>query len=174
MRTGKPLVLSKTQREILQRIATQRTETADTVERSKILLEYKRTGSKTKTVERLSSTWDKVNRWVNRWQNQENERADMEQAYVRKQLGRKAYTTEIEKLLRDEQRPGAPPTFTESQKQQIIALATQKPEDAGVPITHWSYTELARTAIEKGVVESISRMQIGRFLKYSNATATPK
>ena len=174
MRTGKSLILSKTQKEILQRISTQRTNTVQMVERSKIILEYNRTWSKTKTLQSLNSTWDKVNRWVNRWQNQENERADLEQAYLRKQVGRKAYATEIEKLLHDEQRPGAPSTFTESQKQQIIALATQKPEDAGIPITHWSHEILAQTAIEKGIVLSISSTHIGTFLKCSNIATTPK
>lgn len=75
-------------------------------------------------------------------------------------------------MLEDADRPGAPATFTESQKQQIIAMATRKPEDEGVPVTHWSHDLLARTVVDKGIVTSISPAQIGRFLKGSHAAAS--
>ena len=95
----------------------------------------------------------------------------MDQLYQANDLTRDGYQAELEELLQDDYRCGAPVKFTESEKQQLIALATQKPEDAGVPVTHWSYSLLAQTAVDKGIVKSISRVQIGRFLKSGTFTA---
>ena len=172
MRTSKPLLLSDTQREIVHTLANRRTSRADVAERSAILLDYERTKSKTNTVQNLHSTWDKVSRWVNRWHAMEDGIKELESAYQRNEIDTTRYCARIATLLRDEQRLGAPRTFTESQRQQILALATQKPEDVGVPITHWSRAELARVAVEKGVVNTISCTHIGRFLKGSNTPAT--
>jgi putative transposase len=75
------------------------------------------------------------------------------------------YAHAIATLLSDAPRPGAPATFTEAEIQQIIAVATRRPEDEGVPVTHWSHEMLAQTVMEKGIVKTISAAQIGRFLK---------
>ena len=71
----------------------------------------------------------------------------------------------MERLLADAERPASPATFTEEQKRQIIAMATRKPEEEGVPVTHWSHDLLAKTVVDKGIVQTISPAQIGRFLK---------
>jgi transposase len=117
------------------------------------------------------SSIDKVTRWVDRWYTQEKELKRLEQAYQAGTLKKQDYQRCVQAFLEDEERSGAPRTFSESQKQQIIALAAQKPEDAGVPITHWSQEILAQTAIEKEIVVSISSVHVGRFLKSSNSTA---
>ena len=67
--------------------------------------------------------------------------------------------------LADAPRPGTPPTFTPEQICAILALACEPPEGSGVPITHWSQSALAREAIKRGLVETISHGSIGRFLK---------
>jgi putative transposase len=46
--------------------------------------------------------------------------------------------------LRDAPRGGAPATFTPEAICQIIAPAYEDPETLGVPISHWSQSELAR------------------------------
>ena len=171
MRTAKKVTIPKEEKKLLGRLANKRSKNADVVERSKIILQYKETGSKKKTAESLGSTWDKVNRWVNRWNTKEPERLEMDQLYQANDLTRDGYQAELEELLQDDYRCGAPVKFTESEKHQLIALATQKPEDAGVPVTHWSYSLLAQTAVDKGIVKSISRVQIGRFLKSGTFTA---
>ena len=67
--------------------------------------------------------------------------------------------------LADAPRPGTPPTFTAEQICAIVALACEPPDASGVPITHWSQSALARQAIKRGLVETISHGSIGRFLK---------
>jgi hypothetical protein len=48
---------------------------------------------------------------------------------------------------------------------QIIAIACEKPEDAGRPISHWTARELADEALKRRIVGRISRRSGGRFLK---------
>jgi transposase len=67
--------------------------------------------------------------------------------------------------LADEDRPGAPGQFTPEQVAQIYALACEPPENSGRPITHWTAAELADELQKRGVVESISASQVGRYLR---------
>ena len=45
------------------------------------------------------------------------------------------------------------------------AANSQPPEKSGRPITHWTYAELADEAKKRGIVESISATQVGRYLR---------
>ena len=67
--------------------------------------------------------------------------------------------------LSDAPRCGAPATFTPEEICQIMALACEDPETLDVPISHWSQSELARQAVGRGIVKSISHGSVGRFLK---------
>lgn len=71
----------------------------------------------------------------------------------------------IEEVLWDEPPEGAPVKFSAEQVTQIIAIACEKLEASGYPISHWSGEELAGAAIKRGVVESISARSVQRFLK---------
>jgi putative transposase len=76
--------------------------------------------------------------------------------------------------LQDAPRPGAPATFRAQQWCQIMALACEPPEASGRPISHWSSRELADEAIQRGIVETISRRHVGRFLKSGRASTAQK
>jgi len=67
--------------------------------------------------------------------------------------------------LADAPRSGAPATITAEQTCAVVALACERPEDGGVPISHWSAGDLAREAVRRGIVTSISPRSVGRFLK---------
>ncbi|MSP03607.1 MAG: helix-turn-helix domain-containing protein, partial [Acetobacteraceae bacterium] len=71
--------------------------------------------------------------------------------------------------LSDAPRSGAPATFTPEEICQIVALACKNPETIGVPISHWSQSKLARQAVERGIVKSISHSSVGRFFKRSRS-----
>ena len=75
--------------------------------------------------------------------------------------------------LAESPRPGAPATFTPAQICSIMALACEPPEASGLPISHWSQSELARQAQKRGLVESISQRSVGRFLKRIRPSAAP-
>ena len=67
--------------------------------------------------------------------------------------------------LADAPRSGAPATFTAEQVCAIVALACEPPSASGRPITHWSQSELAREAVKRRLVGSISQRSVGRMLK---------
>lgn len=71
----------------------------------------------------------------------------------------------VAERLTDFPRPGAPARITATQRCQIEALACEKPEKSGRPITHWSHREIADELIERKIVESISARHAGRLLK---------
>ena len=76
--------------------------------------------------------------------------------------------------LADAPRPGVTPKFTAEQICAIVALACMPPASVGVPITHWSQSELARQAVERGIVCGISHSSVGCFLKRSGDSAASR
>ena len=68
----------------------------------------------------------------------------------------------------DAPRSGAPPTITPEQTCAIVALACERPDAGGVPLSQWSASDLAREAVRRGIVTSISPRSVGRFLKESD------
>jgi transposase len=77
----------------------------------------------------------------------------------------------IEAILADEPRPGAPATFSPEALAQLLALACEEPQTSSLPISHWTPTELAKEAIRRGIVSSISPRSVGRFLKGGRSQA---
>ena len=67
--------------------------------------------------------------------------------------------------LADAPRSGAPATITPEQICAVVALACERPDAGGVPLSQWSASDLAREAVRRGIVTSISPRSVGRFLK---------
>jgi len=76
--------------------------------------------------------------------------------------------------LGDAPRSGKPATFTAEQTCAIIALACESPAASGLPLSHWSAPDLAREAIKRQLVPSISPRSVGRFLKRGGSQAASR
>jgi putative transposase len=70
----------------------------------------------------------------------------------------------IIRVLTDDPRSGTPTTFTPEQIVSIISLACELPSESGLPVSHWTPSDLAREAVKRKLVDSISSRQVGRFL----------
>jgi putative transposase len=70
--------------------------------------------------------------------------------------------------LSDAPRSGAPDKFTSEQVCAIIALACED-QDSDLPIGQWSQSEVARQAVKRGIVASISHGSAGRIFKRVSA-----
>src|SRR5215510_4059860 len=70
----------------------------------------------------------------------------------------------VPERLQDAPRPGAPATCSAEQWCQSIALACEPPEASGRPISHW-------TPRKRGIVGTISKRHVGRFLKSGRSQA---
>jgi hypothetical protein len=108
----------------------------------------------------LGGDRQRVRRWRYRWAAAQQELAAAEQHNASDQ----ELAAKIIGVLSDDPRCGAPPKFSPEQVASSIALACEPPEDSGVPVSHWTPPELAREAVKRGIVESISPRQVDRFL----------
>jgi putative transposase len=103
----------------------------------------------------------RVSRWRRRWFKAQGRLEGSET----KGATDKELEAQVVVTLSDLYRSGAKPKFSAEQLVQIIALACEKPEDNGLPVTHWTPKEIAAEAIRRGIVESISVRHVDRFFK---------
>jgi transposase len=111
-----------------------------------------------------------VKKWRRRWEAE----FDSIKAFELGESGQGVSDKELLKkmllVLKDDARSGAPKRITLAQEKQIIALACEKPEDHGIPITQWTQEMLAHVAKAKGIVETISPRYVGEILKKKRAS----
>lgn len=100
-------------------------------------------------------------RWRERWGVNEQRLGEAE----REGASDKDFAKLVRSLLDDVRRSGTPPTFSAEQLTQIIAIACESPEDSGIPVSRWTPPEIAREAIKRGVVTTISPRHVDRILK---------
>jgi putative transposase len=164
---AKPLHVSSLQQELLQQMVHRPTNAQRLVKRAHIILEAVKGTSNTSMAQHLPIDYATVRRWRDRWYAAESRLQVIEETGKRKLLSQA-----IEALLTDEQRPGAPATFTFEQFMQIMALACETPEALDRPVSTWTPRELADEAVKRGIVEQISPRTVERFLK-GERVATP-
>jgi len=162
-----PIHLSPLQQELLQRLVKGTKSEQRLVKRGHLILEAAEGTSNTKIAQHQQVDYETVRRWRDRWHIAESRLQAIEAAGKPKLLSQA-----IEVLLTDEQRPGAPATFTFEQFMQIMALACEKPEAADRPVSTWTPRELADEAVKRGIVTKISARTVERFLKGERFTAS--
>lgn len=57
------------------------------------------------------------------------------------------------------------PLFPPEDRHKVVVLATQTPADAGVPVSHWSLTDLATKILNDAHYVAMSRATVGRILR---------
>ena len=160
------LHVSPSQQDILQHLVRRSTSPQRLVSRARIILAAAAGTSNAQIAKQVQVHYETVQRWRNRWGAAESRLQAIEAIGKLKQLSQA-----IEDLLTDEQRPGAPATFTCEQFMQIIALACERPVEADRPVSNWTPHELADEAIKRGIVPTISARTVERFLKGERFTA---
>src|SRR6266699_5295301 len=118
---AKPLQVSSLQQDLLQQMAHRTTSAQRLVKRAHIILEALKGTSNSSIARRLQIDDETVRRWRDRWHAAQSRLQAIEETGKRKLLRQG-----IEVLLTDEQRPGAPATFTFEQFMQIMAASVRK------------------------------------------------
>jgi len=118
---------------------------------------------------KMSRSTVDVNR--NRWQGALPELVKYVELYRSGQLSQGELDRFVMSVLEDLPRSGRNKTFTLAQEQLIVALATESPQDYGIPINSWTVQMLANVAISQKIVETISATQTWRILKKSALTS---
>ncbi len=80
----------------------------------------------------------RVRRWRKRWAR----RSGQLEAAERRMLADREMESIIAGILADELRSGAPSKFTAEQLTKLIGVACEKPEDSGIPTSHWTIRSL--------------------------------
>src|SRR5436190_7848189 len=157
---AKALHVSPLQQELLQRMVQRTTSAQRLVKRGHIILQAATGMSNTQIAAHQQIDYETVRRWRDRWYAAETRLQAIEATGKPKLLSQA-----IEVLLTDEQRPGAPATFTFEQFMQIMALACETPMASDRPVSSWTPRELAEEAVKRGIVKQISPRTVERFLK---------
>ena len=157
---GRKITLTEKQRDVLSQIVTSRTHRLDHIERAQIILLSSTLKPNVQISRELSISISTVKKWRKRWLKNEGRLLLVDE----KEKGIN-YVRKILEILSDEQRSGAPCTFTAEQVCQIMSLACERPEDSELPISHWSLNSLKNEIINRGIVETISRSRLAVFLK---------
>lgn len=138
-----PVHLTETERAQLQQIVKRHSTTQQLALRASISL-LTDDGENHRAIARaLNISRDMVRLWRNRWL----------------ELSQKGISV-VERLA-DAPRPGVPLTFSLKQLLQLFALACEKPEHYGRPISHWTPRELADEIVKQGIVTSVSPRHVG-------------
>jgi transposase len=154
------VVITERQQEALHEIVRASTSPVRLVQRAEIILRAFERQQNQVIAEAINLDPTAVGLWRRRWT----------KAWRRLTLtecgeSHAAFRRAIEDVLSDAPRSGNPGKFTPEQITQILALACEPPEKSGRPITQWTRKELADEAKKRGIVESISAAQIGRYLR---------
>lgn len=142
--------LSDAERQGLEKLIKRHQVGQQTALRARIVLAAADGLKNKEIVEKYAITADTVRLWRNRWVKLQDISLD---------------DLRIEDRLQDAPRPGAPAKITADQRCRIEALACEKPEDAGRPITQWSGREIADEIIKREIVIEISPRHAARLLK---------
>lgn len=152
--TPKPLKLDETSRQQLQQLVNRHSTPQQIALRAQIILLAEQGHNHREIARRLDISRDMARLWRERWL----------------ASGEKEMSVAAERL-QDRERPGAPATFSLEQILQLFAIACEKPETYGRPISHWTPRELALEMVKQGIVETISPRHVGRLLQ--EATLKP-
>ena len=161
------VAVTERQRLVLEEATGARRTPCGRAERARIVLMSAEQVENVEQAERLQVDRQRIRRWRDRWAAAEAHLVAAEQA------GSSDRDLEllIWEVLSDRPRPGGPVRFTPEQVTDIIALACEQPSDSGLPVSHWTPPELAREAVKRGIVDSISPRQVDRFLKRNRSPA---
>jgi len=146
--------LKTNEQEALEKLLKKQSTPQNIARRAKIILQCNNTKeSYTSIANTLGMSSCDVTKWTRRWL----ERNDVK---------------DVEQRLHDNPRSGRPSGISPEQWCQIMALACEKPENHGIPITNWSHSTLTKEVLKQGIVEKISQSHLGDFLKKQNYNPT--
>lgn len=177
MGRGKPpaaaIPMSERQYRLLEQESRKRTTLTGYQTRIGILLRASKGESNGQIKRELGLALNTVKCWRKRWSAGYEALLAFEQGPQGKGVGDGELLRQMLTTLREAPRKGTAKTISLAQKQQIVALACQKPTVFGLPVTSWTHQLLAQAAIQEGIVAKVSARYVGTILKKS-APQTPQ
>lgn len=156
--------LTESQSKILSKFGVQRNVKVSLQERSMIIELLGAGYSNLRIENEMGISIQKARRWRAKWLSFGEIFSKIASEFEGRQK-EKELEKAIALCLSDEARPGAPSLFSAEQYCQILGVSLEPPEKSDRPITQWTITELTDEVIKRGIVKTISRAQVGAFLK---------
>lgn len=128
--------------------------------RCQILLDLNAGKSRKQTARDNKKVINTVRKWSKRWLKVNKELCKLEHTDIKD----KDYQKKVLVCLSDSTRPGRPLIFTAEQVVELIAMACEIKDDSEESASHWTWGDLAREAVHRKIVKSISPSSVGRFL----------
>ena len=141
-----PLHLSETEREQLQQLVNRHSTPQQIAIRASIILLADEGHNHREIARTLNISRDMARLWRTRW------------------LELSVKNIPVVERITDNQRSSGPKTFSLEQILQLFAIACEKPENYGRPISYWTPRELADEVVKLGIVTSISPRHVGRLM----------
>lgn len=164
------LLISPQEQAVLEKACRSKKKEQRLIERTRIILHYSLSGNKSELSRTLHLSRPFISRWVQRWRDKAEERKVLQEELQYQIISAGKYEKALLAFLSDKQRSGAPVTFSEHQRRQLIGMACGSPADFGLPFSHWSHELLSEQAKKTGI--DISPRHIGRILKTGPAPAS--
>jgi transposase-like protein len=156
------LILGAQEQAELERLSRRHSAPRRRVERARIIL----LAAENQTVPAIANTLhvcaNTVRKWIGRYTHKPPQAPASENSATQPAAALPPPSTLCR--LADAPRAGRPDTFTAEQLCALIALACEKPEDHGRPITQWTGRELKDQAVQEAIVPGISVRHVNRLL----------
>jgi transposase len=169
---AKRISMTAVQYTLLEEERRKRTTQNQFITRINILLSASQGESNSQVARDLGLSINTVKFWRRRWQSCYEQLIAFEESMQHQGLSNHAYRQVLLDQLRDLPRSGTKKQISLAQEQQIVALASEKPQDYGVEMTSWTHEMLAKVAIGRGIVEKISSRHVGNILKKTSYSPT--
>ncbi len=166
---AKPLVLNERQKRLLQQERNRRQVPVQLRERIDIILKAAEGITNQDISRQTGSGRQRVIQWRNRWAMCQADLNGFALGIEGGGVSDKELLDKMTEVLSDAPRSGAPPVFTATQREQIIALACEKPSALNLPYEEWTGQLLAQVSVAKGIVSSISARHVNKLLKKSHS-----
>lgn len=157
--------MSVYQLELLTKTVNKHTTSQQTATRIRILLLAQQGYSNSHNSRALNISLNTVKQWRKRWLSAYENLVKYEQTIATGKTSPLDFEKHLLSILKDKPRSGVPKTITLSQEQKIIALSCDKPIIHNIEMTDWTHEMLAKVAVSKKIIPSISSSQVGRILK---------
>lgn len=164
--------MSEYQRDFLIRLSRKHSIGHQLAKRIQILLLASEGHSNSEVKRRVNVSLNTVKARRDRWLNSYEALVKQEQLLGQNKLSQADYHAKLMLVLEDKARSGAPKVITFTEEQQIVALASDHPLNHQVQMSRWTHQMLAKVAVAKGIIASISPAQVGRILKKSSVTTS--
>lgn len=167
MQKKEPLQLSNREKEIIQGLLRRGMVRNGMGKRLQVLLLASEGMSNYVINHRLGMQKNRIGIWRDRWEKHSEKLRKLE-LDKGLNLSDKDIEKHILEIMADEKRASKPSKISLAQMNQMVAIACEKPQNHGIPISKWSYEVLAQVIVEKNIVESISPSYVWKILAKKN------